>query len=97
MTSAREKLNKNLIDYANNAINFLNGLTEDNLKNANIKDRKSIITWAKKVVNKYHHLDTIQAKIDIMAHQLNLFRDMFDPLFKKGLPFFWEENGTMLN
>ena len=45
MTSPREKLNKNPIDYANNAINFLNGLTEDNLKNANIKDRKSIITW----------------------------------------------------
>ena len=31
-----------------------------------------------------------------MAHQLNLFRDMFDPLFKKGLPFFWEEKGAML-
>ena len=83
MTSAGKKLNKNPVDYANNAINFLNGLTQDNLKNANIKDRKSIITWARKVVNKYHHLDTIQAKIDIMAHQLNLFRDMFDLFFKK--------------
>ena len=47
-------------------------------------------------MNKYHHLDTVQAKIDIMTHQLNLFRDMFDPLFKKGIPFFWEEKGTMM-
>ena len=97
MEATTEKINKKPIDYANNAINFLNGLREDDLKNENIKDILSIITWARKVVNKYHHLDTIQAKIDIMAHQLNLFRDTFDPLFKKGFPFFWEENGTMLN
>ena len=31
-----------------------------------------------------------------MAHQLKLCRDMFDPLFKKGIPLFWEEKGTML-
>ena len=90
MTATTEKLNKKPIDYANNAIKFFNGLTEHDLKNANIKDRISIITQAMKVVNRYHHLDTIQAKIDIMAHQLNLFRDIFDPLFKKGIPFFWE-------
>ena len=85
MTTIREKLNKKPIDYANNSINFLNGLTEDDLKNENIKDKISIITWARKVVNKYQHLDIVQDKINIMAHQLNIFRDMFDPLFKKGL------------
>ena len=90
MTTTKEKLNKNAIDYANKAIKFLNGLTKDDLKNANIKEKISIITWARKLVNKYHHLDTVWAKIDIMAHQLNLFRDIFDPLFKKGIPFFWE-------
>ena len=55
-----------------------------------------MITWDRKVVNKHQHLDTVQAKINIMVHQLNLFRDKFDPLFKKGLPFFWEEKGSML-
>ena len=59
MTTAREKLNKKPIDYANNAIKFLNGLIEDDLKNANIKDKISIITWARKVVNNYHHLDSL--------------------------------------
>ena len=48
------------------------------------------------MVNKHRHLDTVQAKIDVMVHQLKLFRYMFDPLFKKGLPFFWEEKGAML-
>ena len=40
-------------------------------------------------------MDTVQAKIDVMVHQLKLFRDMFDPLFKKGLPLFSEEKGAM--
>ena len=96
MTIVREKLNKKPIDYANNANKFLNGLKEDDLENEIIKEKISIMVWAKNVVNKYHHLDTIHEKIDIMGHQLKLFRDMFDPLFKKGLPFFWEEKGTML-
>ena len=82
---AREKLNKNPVGYVNNAINFLNGLSEDDLKKEKIKDRISIMTWARKVVNKYHHLDTVQAKVDIMTHQVKLFIDMFDPLFMKGI------------
>ena len=80
---AREKLNKNPVGYVNNAIKFLNGLSEDDLKKANIKDRISIMTWPKKVINKSHHLDTVHAKVDIMAHQVNFFIDKLDPLFKK--------------
>ena len=68
MAVAREKLNTNLVDYTNNAINFLNGLSKDDLKKANIKDRIPIMTWAMKVVNKYHHLNIVQDKVDIMAH-----------------------------
>ena len=54
------------------------------------------MTWARKVINKYHHLDTVQEKVDILAHQVKLFIDMFDPLFKMVLLFFWKENGAML-
>ena len=79
----KERLNKNPIDYVENTIDFLNGFTEEELNRTNIKDRISIITWARNVVNKHQHLDTVQAKIDIMAHQVKLFMDMFDPLFKK--------------
>ena len=45
--------------------------------------------WDRKVINKYHHLDIVQEKVDILAHQVRWFIDMFDPLFKKELPFFW--------
>ena len=57
LTVAREKLNKKPIDCAKNSINFLNSLSKDDLKKENFKDRISIMTWARKVVNKYHHLD----------------------------------------
>ena len=87
MTTSREKLNKKPIDYANNSINFLNGLTENYLKNANIKDIILSIMCAKKLVNKYHHLDTVQAKIDIMAHQMGFIRDMFPYLRKDSHSF----------
>ena len=93
----KERLKKNPIDYAKNTIDFLKGLTEDALKEANIKDIISIITWEIKFVNKHQHLDTGEAKIGIMTHQVKLFMDMFDPLFKKGLPFFWEKKGSMLS
>ena len=48
------------------------------------------------MVRKYQHLDTIQEKIDIMNHQIKEFIELFyDPFFKRGLPFFWEEKGGM--
>ena len=96
MTAMKERMNKKPINYAKNTIDFLNGLTEEKLKTTNIKYRISIITWDRKVVNKHHHLDTFEAKIGIMAHQVNIFLDIFDLLFKKGLHFFWEEKGNML-
>ena len=54
------------------------------------------MTWASKFINKYHHLDIVQEKVDILTHQVKLFIDMFDPLFKKGIPFFWKQKGSML-
>ena len=95
VTVVKEVLNKNPIDTTNNTIDFLNGLTEDYLKAANIKDKISVIKWAKKVVNKHQDLDTVQEKIDIMTHQVKMFTERFMQLFKRGLPFFWEEKGSM--
>ena len=98
VAAVKEVLNKNPIDTANNTLSFLSGLTEDDLKTTNIKEKISIITWERKVVRKHQHqhLNIVQAKIDIMNHQIKLFIDLFSPLCKKGLPFFWEEKGKML-
>ena len=65
------------IDTTNNTIIFLNGLNENDLKTTNIKDRISVITWARKIVSKHQQLDIVQAKIDIMKHQVKLFIDPF--------------------
>ena len=46
-------------------------------------------------MNKYHHLEIVQAKIDVMHHQMKGFIELFNPLFKRGLPLFWEEKGGM--
>ena len=86
--AAVKVLNENPIDSANNAISFLNGLTEDDLKTTNMKDRISVITWARKVAGKHQHLDNVGEKIDIRTHQVIFFIEMFTPLFKTGLPFF---------
>ena len=75
----------------------MNGLTEDELKTTNIKDTISVITWERKIVRKHQHPDTVQAKIDIMSHQVKMFIQLFTPLFKKGLHFFWEEKGGMFS
>ena len=88
-------LNKNPNATTNNAIKFLNRLTEEEINKENIQDRVLVITWARKVVNKYHHLETVQAKIDVMHHQVKEFIELFNPLFRRGLPFFWEEKGGM--
>ena len=86
----KQVLNKKPIDTANNAIKFLNSLTEEEIKKANIHDRVLVIKWERKVVNKYHNLETIEAKIDVMHHRIKEFIELYNPLFRRGLPFFWK-------
>ena len=50
-----------------------------------------------KVVGKHQHIDTVQAKINIMHHQVNIFKGSYVSLFQKCLPSFWEENGRLLS
>ena len=71
----------------------LNSLTKEKIKKENIQDRVLVITWERKVMNKHHHLETVQEKIDVMHHQIKEFIELFNPLFKRGLPLFWEEKG----
>ena len=56
-----------------------------------IKDRITVITWAKNIVGNYRHIETVQENIDIMQHQVNIFKGSFVSLFQKGFPCFWEQ------
>ena len=77
-------LNKKPIDINNNAISFLNSLTEEEIKKANIQYRVLVIMWARKLVNKYDHLETVQANIDVMHHQIKGFIELFNLYSKEG-------------
>ena len=96
-TAIKQDLNRKLVDTNINRINFLNTLYEEELRTMGIKDRIVVITWARKVVGKLQHIETVQANIDIMLHQVNTFKGSFMSLFQKGLPSFWEEDGKLLS
>ena len=97
VTLVKEELNKKHVDYAKTAIEFLNELTKEETRKAVIRHRIYVITWARKVVNQYHHLENIEAKIGIMEHEIKVLIKFFNPLVKMGLPFFWKEKGGMLS
>ena len=72
-------------------------MTEEEIRKAGIRDKIYVITWSKKVVNQYHHLETVEANIGIMAHEIKVFIKIFDSLVKMGLPFFCREKVGMLS
>ena len=77
------------MEVAQNAIN-LSTLSEDQVIRFYIQDRVVIISWARKVIGKYIMLDTVQAKVDIIGHKVKEVINLFTPLVRKGIPFFWE-------
>ena len=62
-----------------------------------IKDRISIVLWAKRFIHKHHLMKTVQDKTDEMLSQVNNFKQVFKELFKDGLPSFWDEEGQMFS
>ena len=79
------------MEVAQNAINFLSTLSEDQVRRFGIQNRVVIISWARKVIGKYKMLDTVQAKVDIISHKIKEVINLFTPLVSRGIPFFWEE------
>ena len=75
-TAVKEALNKNPVDTTKKIINFLNTMSEEDLKTMGIKVEITIITWARKVVGKHQHIEIVQAKIGIMQHQINIFKGL---------------------
>ena len=79
----KQVLNRKSIDTTHNEIHFLNSLTEEEIRKSNIQYRFLVITLARKVVNKYHHLEIVQAKINVMHHQIKEFIELFNPFSKE--------------
>ena len=58
-TVVEEYLNKKPMDTTNNTINFLNTLLEEYLRKMGIRDKITVITWARKVVEKHQNIETM--------------------------------------
>ena len=75
-------------DSTHNSINFLNTLSEEELKTMGIKDMTAVINWARKIIEKHHHIESVQAKADQMLQQVKSFKGLLIKLFQKCLPSF---------
>ena len=90
------EFHKRPMEVAQNAINFLSTLSKDQTSRCGIQNRVAFISGSRKVVGKHRMLDTIQAKIDIIDHKVKEVIELFKPLVRRGIPFFWEEMGPLL-
>ena len=90
-------MDKKSLETAQNTINFLNTLSEEELETVGIKDRITVITWARKVIGKHHHIESVQAKADQMLQQVKSFKGLFTERFQKGPPSFWDEDGKLIS
>ena len=95
--TVKQGLNKKPMEVAQNAINFLSTLSEDQVRRFDIQDRVVVISWARKVIGKYRMSDTVHAKVDIISHKVKEVIELFTPLVSSGIPFFWEEKGPLLS
>ena len=68
--TVKQGLNKKPTEVAQNAINFLITLSEDQVRRFDIQDKVVVVSWARKVVGKYIMFDTVQAKVDNISHKV---------------------------
>ena len=73
---------------AQNTLNFLNSLSYQKLQELGIKDRVSIVMWAKKIIHKHHLIKTVHDKSEGLLLQVNSFKQEFKELFEDGFPSF---------
>ena len=57
-----EHIEKRPLTTAHNTLNFLNSLTYQKLHDMGIKDRISIVLWAKKFIHKHHLMKIVRDK-----------------------------------
>ena len=55
----KETLDKKLAYTTHNTINFLNTLSEEELKTLGIKEMIVIITWGRNIIGKHHHIESV--------------------------------------
>jgi hypothetical protein len=92
----RESLNRKPKEIAQRAITFLNGLTDADLTAMNITNRISVITWARRILGKYSHVENVEVKAGEIREEVIKFKKQFEKLVNKGFPAFWNEQNELI-
>jgi hypothetical protein len=90
-----ETLAKNPSEWAQKAINLLNFVPTTELQTIGVKERTTLIIWARRIIAKNNFLKSFQTKATQMEQSIQEFKDLFEQLFIKGLPSFWDGKGKL--
>lgn len=91
-----ETMAKRTPEIAQNAINFLNFITNEQLHTLEVKDRIMVIMWAIRVICKHNFVNNVKTKAEEMKNATRQMKIIFQPLFKIGLPAFWDPLGRLV-
>ena len=92
-----ENLEKKTMETSQNAVKFLKTLTYEDMQEMEIRDRLTIILWARKFINKHNLVKVVQEKENQMLLEVKDFKKMFQEQFDEGLPPFWDDKGKLFS
>ena len=90
-----ETLSKNPSEWAQNAINHLNSVPPADLHTIGVKVKTTFIIWARIIIAKHDLLKSVLNKETQMEQSVQDFKILFEELFIKGLPSFWDGKGKL--
>jgi hypothetical protein len=94
-TVVNETLAKKPSEWAQNTINLMNSIPTTELQAIGVKDRTTLIIWVRRIISKHNLLKSVQTKATQMEQSIHEFKDLFEQLFIKCLPPFWDEKGKL--
>ena len=72
-------------------------MSYEDLQEMGIRDRITIIIWARKFIGKHNHVKNVQEKTNQMLLHIKDFKRLFQKLFDDGLPYFWDNGGRLFS
>jgi len=61
-----------------------------------VKDRITVMMWARKVFCKHNYANNVKSKAEEMRNAVHQVKNLFQPLFNIGLPAFWDSLGKLV-
>jgi FtsZ-binding cell division protein ZapB len=77
-TVVNEVLAKKPSEWTQNSIELLNSIPTTDLQTIGVKDRTTLIIWARRIIAKHNLLKSVQNKAMQMKHNIHEFKDAFE-------------------